>query len=82
MITLSKLREEYELKNIDFLKIDCENIDESIIMQTDLSVLDCNFLSVELLPQTQFGWENYRLPEKNIDEYCKDYFLKSKMLKF
>ena len=47
MITLSKLREEYELKNIDFLKIDCENIDESIIMQTDLSVLDCNFLSVE-----------------------------------
>ena len=43
VITLSKLREEYELKNIDFLKIDCENIDEAIIMQTDLSVLDCNF---------------------------------------
>ena len=81
VITLSKLREEYELKNIDFLKIDCENIDESIIMQTDLSVLDCNFLSVELLPQTQFGWKNYTLPEKNIDEYCKDYFLKSKMFK-
>ena len=81
VMTLEKLRKKYKLKKIDFLKIDCENIDESIIMKTNLSVLDCNFLSVELLPQTQFGWKNYKFPKKNVNKYCKDYFLKSKIYK-
>ena len=81
VMTLAKLRKKYKLKKIDFLKIDCENIDESIIMKTNLSVLDCNFLSVELLPQTQFGWKNYKFTKKNVNKYCKDYFLKSKIYK-
>ena len=81
VITLNELRRKYRLNKIDFLKIDCENIDESLIMKSNLKSLDCNFLSVELLPQTQFGWQNYELPKKNINSYCKKYFLKSRMYK-
>lgn len=81
VITLDKLRKKYKINKINFLKIDCENIDESIIMKSNLNSLDCNFLSVELLPQTHFGWKNYELPKKNVNSYCKKYFLKSKMYK-
>ena len=79
--TLKKIRKKYKLDKINFLKLDCESIDEAIIMQSDLKDLNCNFLSIELLPQTQFGWKNYKLPKKNINSYCKKYFLKSKMFK-
>ena len=43
--------------------------------------LDCNFLSIELLPQTHYGWKNYKLPKTNLNQYCKKYFLKSKLYK-
>jgi hypothetical protein len=81
VITLNNLRKKYKINIINFLKLDCESIDEAIIMKSSLKDLDCNYLSIELLPQTQFGWENYKLPKKNINNYCKDYFLKSKMFK-
>ena len=79
VITLKKLRQKYKLKEINFLKLDCESMDESIIMQANLKDLDCNFLSIELLPQTHYGWKNYKLPKKNLNKYCREYFLKSKL---
>ena len=79
VITLKKLRQKYNLKEINFLKLDCESIDESIIIQASLKDLDCNFLSIELLPQTHYGWKNYKLPKKNLNKYCREYFLKSKL---
>ena len=79
VITLKKLRQKYNLKEINFLKLDCESIDESIIIQASLKDLDCNFLSIELLPQTHYGWKNYKLPKTNLNQYCKEYFLKSKL---
>ena len=81
VITLKKLRQKYNLKEINFLKLDCESIDESIIIKSSLKDLDCNFLSIELLPQTHYGWKNYKLPKKNLNQYCKKYFLKSKIYK-
>ncbi len=81
VITLKKIRQKYNLKKINFLKLDCESIDESIIMQASLKDLDCNFLSIELLPQTHYGWKNYKLPKTNLNQYCKKYFLKSKLYK-
>ena len=81
VITLKKLRQKYNLKEINFLKLDCESIDESIIMQASLKDLDCNFISLELLPQTHYGWKNYKLPKTNLNKYCKKYFLKSKLYK-
>ena len=79
VITLKKLRQKYNLKEINFLKLDCESIDESIIMQASFKDLDCNFLSIELLPQTHYGWKNYKLPKTNLNQYCREYFLKSKL---
>ena len=79
VITLKKLRQKYNLKEINFLKLDCESMDESIIIQASLKDLDCNFLSIELLPQTHYGWKNYKLPKTNLNQYCKKYFLKSKL---
>ena len=79
VINLKKLRDIYRLNEINFLKLDCESIDESIIMQASLKDLDCNFLSIELLPQTHYGWKNYKLPKTNLNQYCKEYFLKSKL---
>ena len=81
VVTLKKLRQKYNLKEINFLKLDCESIDESIIIKSRLKDLDCNFLSIELLPQTHYGWKNYKLPKTNLNQYCKKYFLKSKIYK-
>jgi len=81
IINLKKLRKKYKLKEINFLKLDCESIDESIVMQASHKDLDCNFLSIELLPQTHYGWKNYKLPKTNLNQYCKEYFLKSKLYK-
>ena len=78
-ISLKKLRQKYNLKEINFLKLDCESIDESIIMHANLKDLDCNYLSIELLPQTYYGWKNYKLPKTNLNKYCREYFLKSKL---
>ena len=48
-------------------------------MQASLKDLDCNFLSIELLPQIHYGWKNYKLPKTNLNKYCREYFLKSKL---
>ena len=81
VINLKKLRKKYKLKEINFLKLDCESIDESIIMRASHKDLNCDFLSIELLPQTHYGWKNYKLPKTNLNQYCKKYFLKSKLYK-
>jgi hypothetical protein len=81
VIKLKTLRKKYNLSRIDFIKLDCENLDEQIINKSGLNDLNCIFLSIELLPQTQYGWKNFKLPKKNVNKFCRNYFIKSKIYK-
>ena len=81
MITLKKLRKKYNIKNLNFLKIDCESMDSSIILKSSLNDLDCSYLCIELLPQDFYGWKNYKHPKKITNSFCKHYFLKSNIFK-
>ena len=65
-ITLKDLRKEYGIKKIDFLKIDCENIDEKIIINSSYLELDAEYLSIEYLPKLK----------KDILKLTNDDFLK------
>ena len=80
VFTLKKIRELYKIKQIDFLKMDCESLDNEIILKTDFQTLNCKFLCVELLPQEVYGWEfiEPKLKQKN---YYKNYFIKSELYK-
>jgi len=76
-VTLGKLRQDLGLKKINFLTIDCEGMDEKIILKSKLKDLEADFLCIEILPQTIFGWKNFNFPPGNIDKFCIKYFLKS-----
>ncbi len=78
--TLKKIREIYNIKKIDFLKMDCESLDNKIILKSDFKTLHCRFLCVELLPQEVFGWK-FREPLIKKKNYYKDYFKKSEVYK-
>ena len=78
--TLKKIREIYNIKKIDFLKMDCESLDNKIILKSDFKTLHCRFLCVELLPQEVFGWK-FREPLNKKKNYYKDYFKKSEVYK-
>ena len=80
-LTLKSLRKKHNIKKLDFLKIDCENIDMSIIMKSSLKDLDSNYLCLEILPPTIYGWENYKYPPKSNKKYYRNYFLKSAVYK-
>ena len=67
-ITIKKLRKDYHLTKIDFLKIDCENLDEKIITTSSMEDLKANYLSVEVLPDIKV---------KGQQETSLDYFKKS-----
>ena len=60
VITLNKLRKKYNIEKIDFLKIDCESKDASIIMNSSLKDLECNFLSLELIPEKKYKSKNIK----------------------
>ncbi|MAG69811.1 MAG: hypothetical protein CL471_05910 [Acidobacteria bacterium] len=77
VLTLKSLRKKHNIKKLDFLKIDCENIDMSIIMKSSLKDLDSNYLCFEILPPTIYGWENYKYPPISNKKYYRNYFLKS-----
>ena len=77
VLTLKSLRKKHNIKKLDFLKIDCENIDMSIIMKSSLKDLDSNYLCFEILPPAIYGWENYKYPPKSNKKYYRNYFLKS-----
>ena len=77
VLTLKSLRKKHNIKKLDFLKIDCENIDMSIIMKSSLKDLDSNYLCFEILPSAIYGWENYKYPPKSNKKYYRNYFLKS-----
>tara|TARA_Y100000389_G_scaffold169236_1_gene175351 strand:- start:283 stop:1011 length:729 start_codon:yes stop_codon:yes gene_type:complete len=55
VITLKELRKKYKIKKIDFLKIDCESIDEKIILKSSLQDLDCKFLCIEIIPKSHYN---------------------------
>ncbi len=76
--TLKKIRELYNIKKIDFLKMDCESLDSKIILNCDIRTLNCRYLCVEVLPQEVFGW-NYIEPKKKTKNYYKNYFVKSEI---
>ncbi len=80
-LTLKSLRKKHNIKRLDFLKIDCENIDMSIIMKSSLKDLDSNYLCFEILPPAIYGWENYKYPPKSNKKYYRNYFLKSAVYK-
>ncbi len=66
VITLNKLRKKYNIEKIDFLKIDCESKDAAIIMNSSLKDLECNFLSLELIPEKKYKSKNIKYnPIKN-----------------
>jgi len=81
MITLKKLRKKYNIKNLHFLKIDCEGMDSSIVLKSSLKDLDYSYLCIELLPQDFYGWKNYKQPKKIANSFFKNYFLKSNVFK-
>jgi len=81
VLTLKSLRKKYNIKKLNFLKIDCENIDMSIIMKSSLKDLDSNYLCFEILPTEIFGWKNYKFPPKSNKKYYRNYFLKSAVYK-
>ena len=81
VLTLKSLRKKYNIKKLNFLKIDCENIDMSIIMKSSLKDLDSNYLCFEILPPAIYGWENYKYPPKSNKKYYRNYFLKSAVYK-
>ena len=81
VMTIKNIRKKYKINRLDFLKIDCENIDMSIIMKSSLEDLDSNYLCLEILPPTIFGWKNYKPPSKSNKKYFRNYFLKSKVYK-
>ncbi len=81
VLTLKSLRKKHNIKRLDFLKIDCENIDMSIIMKSSLKDLDSNYLCFEILPPAIYGWENYKYPPKSNKKYYRNYFLKSAVYK-
>lgn len=72
--TLKKLREKYKIKSIDFLKIDCESVDEKIILNSSLKDLDCKFLCIEIIPESHYNKKN-----KSDQKYYKHLFLKTKI---
>ncbi len=74
VITLKKLREKYNIKKIDFLKMDCESKDAAIIMNSSLKDLDCNYLCLELIPENK----NH---SKNIKNSAVKQFLKTSVYK-
>ncbi len=78
--TLNKIIQLYSLKNIDFLKIDCEGLDTKIILNTNLKKLNFKFICIELLPQEVYGW-GIDYPYNKSNQYFKNYFLKSKIYK-
>ena len=63
-MTIKSLRKKYKIDKLDFLKIDCENIDMSIIMNSSLKDLDSNYLCLEILPTNIYGWNNYKMPAR------------------
>jgi len=80
VLTLKKIREIYNIKKLDFLKMDCESLDSKIILKSDFKSLDCKFLCIELLPQEVFGWE-FKEPNIKKKNYYKNYFVKSSIYK-
>ena len=80
VFTLKKIRELYKIKQIDFLKMDCESLDNEIILKSDFQTLNCKFLCVELLPQEVYGWE-FKEPKLKQKNYYKNYFIKSELYK-
>ena len=81
VMTLKNIRRKYNINKLDFLKIDCENIDMSIIMKSSLKDLDSNYLCLEILPPAIYGWDNYKFPPKSNKKYYRNYFVKSKVYK-
>ena len=79
-MTLKKLKSFYKIKDLDFLKMDCESLDSKILLKSSYEDLKCRFLCVELLPQEVFGWK-YKIPKKLPKNYYKNYFIKSKVYK-
>ena len=79
VMTIKSLRKKYKINNLDFLKIDCENIDMSIIMKSSLKDLDSNYLCLEILPTNIYGWKNHKMPSRSNKKYYRNYFLKSKV---
>ena len=81
VMTIKSLRKKYKIDKLDFLKIDCENIDMSIIMNSSLKDLDSNYLCLEILPTNIYGWKNHKMPPRSNKKYYSNYFLKSKVYK-
>ena len=79
VMTIKSLRKKYKIDKLDFLKIDCENIDMSIIMNSSLKDLDSNYLCLEILPTNIYGWNNYKMPARSNKKYYRNYFIKSKV---
>ena len=80
VMTLKKIRETYNIENLDFLKLDCESLDSKIILRSNYNDLKCKYLCIEFLPQEVFGW-NYKAPTKINKNYYKNYFIQSKIFK-
>lgn len=74
VFTLKKLREKYNIKKIDFLKMDCESKDAAIIMNSSLKDLDCSYLCLELIPENKNN-------SKNIKNSAVNKFLKTSVYK-
>jgi len=74
VITLKKLRKKYNINKIDFLKMDCESKDATIIMNASLKDLDCNYLCLELIPEK-------KIKSKNIKNSAIKNFLKTSVYK-
>ena len=60
--------------------MDCESLDNQVLLKSDFKTLNCKFLCIELLPQEVFGW-SFKEPNKKEKNYYKNYFIKSKVYK-
>ena len=76
VMSLRDLRKKFSLDKINFLKIDCENVDEQIILKASYKDLDADFLSLEYLPKMK-DTNNKKRAEANFLELLK----KSKVYK-
>ena len=75
-ITLKDLRKKYKINEIDFLKIDCENIDEQIILSARYLDLNAKYLSIECLPDL-----NKQILDKDVRKVFKKSSIYKKLCK-
>jgi len=81
VMTIKNIRKKYNINKIDFLKMDCESKDISIIMNSSLKDLECNYLSLELIPSSEFDLKKKKISLKKTNKHHKENFMKTSVYK-